>query len=224
MRARIVANGPKAILPPDFIIRPDDCIIAADGGSLHALSWGWMPHVVIGDMDSLPSRERARLEAAGCRFVQVPAEKDETDLELAIRLAAKEGAQELLIFGALGGRTDHYLANVMLLALAAQLGIPARILDGLEEIRLIAGGEDADFAGAANDTLSLIPVGGDARGITTEGLGYPLRGETLYFGLARGISNVFTTPHACVKLEEGTLLAVHIRQEKDKEDAVWGIL
>ncbi len=224
MRALIVANSPQAVLPPDFSPRPDDRIIAADGGSLHALSWGWMPHVVIGDFDSLPARERARLEAVGCRFLQVPAEKDETDLELAVRLAAKEGAQELLIFGALGGRPDHYLANVMLLALATQLGIPARILDGLQEIRLITGGEDANFSGAVNDTLSLIPLGGDARGIATEGLGYPLRGETLYFGLARGISNVFTAPRARVKLEEGTLLAVHIRQDTYKEDALWGIL
>ena len=213
MRALIVANGPIANLPPGFTLRPDDRIIAADGGSLHVLAWGWLPHIVIGDLDSLPPRERADLEKAGCRIIQVPAEKDETDLELAIRLAAKEGAQELLIFGALGGRTDHFLANLMLLVLAAQLAVPARILDGWQEIRLISGGETAAFSGSVHDILSLIPVGGDARGVTTEGLGYPLRGETLHFGLARGISNVFTTPRPCVKLEEGMLLAVHIRQE-----------
>jgi thiamine pyrophosphokinase len=204
--------------------QPDDRIIAADGGSLHALSWGWMPHVVIGDLDSLPARERARLEAVGCRFLQVPAEKDETDLELAIRLAVEEGAREILIFGALGGRPDHYLANVMLLVLAAQLQAPARILDGQQEIRLIGDGQEAEFSGEVGDTLSLIPIGGDARGITTEGLFYPLREGTLYFGPARGISNVFTAPRARVKLEEGTLLAIHIRQDTYKEDALWGIL
>jgi thiamine pyrophosphokinase len=212
MRALIIANGPTATLPPGFEPRPDDHIIAADGGSAHARAWGWLPHTVVGDLDSLPPGEQERLQAAGCRFIQVPAEKDETDLELAIRLAVKDGARELLIFGALGGRPDHHLANVLLLALAARLGVPARILEGLQEISLIQGGEEARFAGAVGDLLSLIPVGGDARGITTANLAYPLRGETLVFGLARGVSNVFTAPVAQVKLENGLLLAVHIRQ------------
>lgn len=212
MRALIIANGPAATLPPGFAPRPDDRIIAADGGAVHARAWGWLPHVVVGDMDSLPADERARLEAAGCRLVQVPAEKDETDLELAIRLAAQEDAREVLIFGALGGRPDQYLANVMLLVLADQLQVAARILDGLQEIRLIGDGQEAEFSGQIGDVLSLIPVGGDAQGITTAGLFYPLQEGTLYFGLARGISNVFTATQARVRLRKGALLAVHIRQ------------
>jgi thiamine pyrophosphokinase len=214
MRALVIANGPTAALPRGFAPDPNDRIIAADGGAIHARAWGWLPHVVVGDMDSLPEDERARLEAAGCRLLQVPAEKDETDLELAIRLAVEEGAREILIFGALGGRPDQYLANVMLLVLAAQLQAPARILDGQQEIRLISDGQEAEFSGKVGDTLSLIPIGGDARGITTEGLFYPLREGTLRFGPARGISNVFTASQARVRLQEGFLLAVHIRQEE----------
>jgi thiamine pyrophosphokinase len=104
-----------------------DWIIGADGGAAQALAWGLVPHLVIGDMDSLPGEARAALEAQGSRFVVHPRAKDETDLELALTYATQRGAREIVVLGALGGRLDHTLANVLLLALPKLDGVVVRI-------------------------------------------------------------------------------------------------
>ena len=118
MRAIIFANGDapdqKTI---ERWITPTDRIIAADGGTRHALSVGITPHVVIGDLDSLAEADRDQLERAGVPFIVYPTHKDYTDLELALRYALEQGATDIMIFSALGGRWDQSLANLMLLSL-----------------------------------------------------------------------------------------------------------
>jgi thiamine pyrophosphokinase len=107
-----------------------------------------------------------------------------------------------------GDRLDQTLSNVYLLALPAGEGIDARMVAGKQQTWLLNPGEN-QIDGAVGDTLSLLPLTGAARGVRTENLYYPLRGEWLVFGPTRGISNVLTAPHARVWVEEGTLLAVH---------------
>jgi thiamine pyrophosphokinase len=113
-----------------------------------------------------------------------------------------------VILCALGGRTDHLLANVFMLA-APGLEGRAMLASGDTEITLVAG--ERAFAGRPGDTLSLLPLGDAATGIWTEGLRYPLRGETLPRGYARGVSNVFVGETARVTVEGGRLVAVHTR-------------
>lgn len=181
--------------------------IAADGGAHNARRLGLWPDVIVGDLDSVAGELLAELQARGCQVIRHSPRKDETDAELALLEAVRRGATEIRILGALGGRFDHALANILLLTMPGLQGIPTRIVTHEAMISLIHG--EAEIAGAIGDTLSLLPLGGDAVGIVTEGLEYPLRDETLYLGPARGVSNVLTAPVARVRLREGLLLAIH---------------
>ena len=206
-RAVIFANGE---LPHPAAIRtslqPDDWIIAADGGARHALACGRHPHLVIGDLDSLSSQLRSELEASGTEFHSYPAAKDETDLELALLHAVQEGASEIVILAALGGRLDQTIANVLLLTLPALSGTDVRIVGGVEEAFVIR--HEGLIEGQLGDTVSLIPLGGDAAGVTAEGLAWPLDDDVLRFGPARGVSNVLTAKQARVQVRQGLLLCV----------------
>jgi thiamine pyrophosphokinase len=183
-------------------------IVAADGGARLALACGLTPHLVIGDMDSLSEGELADLRARGAAIERVAAEKNETDLELALLAAAGRGAGWVRVLGAAGGRLDQTLANILLLTLDALAGRDVRLAAGQQTLWLIGPGDHA-LDGAPGDTISLIPLGGDARGVRTAGLRYPLRGETLRSGPARGVSNAIAVAGARVALDEGTLVVVH---------------
>lgn len=183
-------------------------VIAADGGARLALACDLIPHLVVGDMDSLSGEELADLRARGATLRRVAAEKDETDLELALLAAAQRGASWVRVLGAAGGRLDQALANVLLLTLGALAGRDVRLVAGWQTLWLIGPGEHA-LDGEPGDTISLIPLGGDARGVRTEGLRYPLRDEALRFGPARGVSNVIAAAGARVALVAGKLVVVH---------------
>jgi len=189
--------------------RPGDRIVAADGGARHALALGLTPQIVVGDMDSVDEETRRQLDRQKCRLVRHPAEKDETDLELALLLAADEGAAEIFILGALGGRLDQLLANVLLLTLPQLDGLSVRLITDNQQAFVVRGGEQTAVAGQVGDTLSLIPLIGDAQGVYTQGLKWPLTGDTLRAGPARGVSNVIVAAPAHVQLARGLLLVVH---------------
>ena len=185
-----------------------DMIIAADSGAATALRYGCTPAIVVGDFDSLDKQLAEQLRAGGSRTVSVAVEKDETDTELAVQLAIEQGATEITLLGALGGaRFDHTMANVLLLA--GFDSVPIKIVDGPSVCWLVKGPGNTAIDGQVGDLLSLLPLTGDASGIRTSGLYYPLQGETLYFGKPRGVSNVLTQEHAEVSLERGLLLVIH---------------
>jgi thiamine pyrophosphokinase len=214
MRAIVIANGHIGNME---ISRVQtwlyDLVICADGGAQHALALGLAPDVVVGDLDSLDGNLRARLEDEGCQVLVHPPRKDETDLELALRYAIDHGVDEILILGALGGRIDQTLANVLLLALPELEGVRTRIVAGDQELFLIRG--QAFIEGQVGDTVSLLSIAGDVTGITAEGLEYPLQHGTLKFGPTLGISNVLTAPVARVQVGQGLLLCVHISSRKE---------
>ena len=216
MRAIIVAGGQvNTNLDLPCCEQEWNLVIGADGGAANALRLGLWPQVVIGDMDSLPDETRETLEDHDCRFLVHPRAKDETDLELALSYTAKQDPDEILVLGALGGRLDHTLANILLLALPELEGIPVRIVDGEQEARLVRSGETTCIQGRAGDLVSLLPIAGRVRGVSTAGLVWTLSVETLDLGLTRGVSNVMTTHEASIKIEEGLLLVLHGPPEKD---------
>lgn len=216
MRAVVFANG--LISNPEGVrvfLQPGDLFIAADGGSRHALALGITPDILIGDFDSLEEEEVVHIESLGAEIIRHPAQKDFTDLELALQYAQERGAGEVLVFGALGARWDQTLANLLLPATASLQSCRIALFDGMQEIRLIRGGETLQVHGQSGDTLSLIPLVGDAHGVTTQGLEYPLHHETLLFGATRGISNVLLEETASITLEEGLMLCVVIHETKE---------
>jgi len=214
MRAIVFANGEQLMSPQEIQewVRAGDIVIAADGGTHHALEAGMVPSVVIGDQDSLDAALRGRLQEAGTRFLIFPAMKDETDLELALLWAAEqEGVDEIVILAALGGRHDQALANLLLLAMPELAGIPTHIVDSEWDIQVIHSGAPVCLHGHAGDTVSLLPLGGAAEGVTTSGLAYPLRDEALRVGPARGVSNVLLGQEAMVQVRAGLLWCLQHR-------------
>ncbi len=183
-----------------------EMVIAADSGAVTASNYGYRPDLIVGDFDSLPAENYARL-AQVSRIERAPVEKDETDTELAVQLALEHGADEITLLGALGGaRFEHSIANILLLV---DVLVPLRIIDGPSICWLIRGPAQCIVQGHKDDLLSLFPLTADATGIRTHGLYYELHDEKLRFGRARGISNVLTENEAEVSLESGLLLLIH---------------
>jgi len=211
MNAVIVANGtPTDPVADQKQVPPGALIIAADGGADYCRALDVVPDVIIGDMDSI----NGNLEASdfqGVEIIRHPARKDATDLELAIRLALDRGAQMITILGALGGRWDMSVGNLLLMTLPELKTIPVKFIDGRQEISLLTGPGHAVFNGQSGDTLSLIPVGPAAICVSLQGLAYALENETLTCGSTRGISNVLQGRQATVSLKNGSLLCVLIR-------------
>ena len=216
-RAILFANGqladPAAALAA---LRPRDRLIAADGGLHHLLALGLTPHVLIGDLDSVIPAEVAQAEAHGARVERFPPKKDQTDLELAVRLALAEGARDLWIFGALGLRWDQTLANLLLLAHPDFRGARLRLVDGPQQIYLIQ--DQAVIDGQPGDTVSLISLQGDAAGVTTSGLEYPLDRGRLAFGSTLGVSNVLLGTTATVRVEHGLVACIVIGQTQERSE------
>ncbi len=214
--AVIVANG--VLTDPDQLRRlvaTADLVIAADGGGAHLHALGLRPHWLIGDFDSLDIVVLAAFEAAGARIERHPPVKDATDLELALQLAQRLGAERIRVVAALGGRHDQALANLLLLAEDALAGLDLALCDGPETLRVLRGPGSLALAGATGDTLSLLPIGGDAVDVTLEGLVYPLRSARLPLGTSRGVSNVFAGSAARITLGAGLLVVVHTTQTRN---------
>lgn len=219
MRALIIANGQLGdAASVSHALRKDDLLIAADGGGQHFLDLNLVPDLIVGDMDSLSPEAVEQLEAKGARVVRHARRKDETDLELAVAEAINAGVDDILIFGALGKRWDMTLANVLLPADRAFRNTCISLIDGNQRVTLLQPGKTHHIEGTRGDTLSLIPLAGDATGITTEHLDFPLRQETLHFGSPRGVSNVFLADHASVRFETGLLLCIHIEAAGSTSD------
>ena len=186
-----------------------DRVIAADGGAHHAEKLAMTIDLWVGDGDSIRPIELEALRSSGVEVDLVPADKDESDTELAVVSAAQAGAKRITILGALGGpRFDHSLANVALLAHPVLSGIETRILGDRCRIRLLTGPAEAELRGHAGDLVSLLPFGGDVDGVVTSRLRYPLRHERLTAGPARGLSNERLEDVASVAVESGRLLVV----------------
>lgn len=191
-------------------------VVAADGGLLRAERLGLVPTRLVGDLDSLPAADVERARVAGVPIDRAPTDKDESDTELALLRAIALGATQITLLGAFGGRVDHALANLGLLAHPALAGAALAFLDAGSRVTLIAapapsgGPVDRPLPGPVGATLSLLPFGGDVEGITTRGLRYPLVDEPLTVGPARGLSNVRTSPGAGVVVRRGRLLVVEV--------------
>lgn len=197
--------------------QPEDIIIAADGGAKHCLAMQIAPDVVIGDFDSLSETEIQRLKNAGARLIRYPTRKDFTDLELALQYACQLNATDILVYGALGLRWDQTLANMLLLASPDLNCASIRLIDDAQEIFLIRAKTKQEIYGKPGDIVSLIPIGGDAIGITSTNLEYPLNGDSLSFGKARGVSNVLLQNPATIYLEKGDLICTVIHQSEQGE-------
>ena len=196
-------------------LSPGATVIAADGGARHAARLALQIDAWVGDGDSLGADGVAALVAAGIPVDLADPDKDESDTELALVAALDRSPTAITILGALGGpRIDHALANLTLLSMPALDGVDVRILADDARIRLLrAPAHDGGLAtvaleGRVDDLVTLLPVGGDAHGVTTDGLAYRLDDESLREGRTRGLSNRRTGTLARVALRAGRMMVV----------------
>lgn len=211
MSVLVFANGD---LDPFEWVEPHledaTAIIAADGGARHLAALSHLPDVLIGDLDSLSEAIRATIREASTLILAHSADKDSTDLELALLYAVDTYTEEVLVFGGFGGRLDQMLGNILLLMHPKLRGREIRFVTQYQRIWLIEG--EGQIRGEKGDTVSLIPLGGDVRVARTEGLRWSLRDEVLAFGPARGVSNQMLREMASVHVQEGHLLCIHTRR------------
>ena len=209
MRALVVLNGDP--LGSDVwlagLATKSDVVIAADGGAARLHRAGLRPHVVVGDLDSLPAEARSRLEAHGVIFEVHPHEKAETDGELALMAAVTRGAGEIVVVGAFGGsRLDHQIANLLLLANVDLAAIDVALATEQATFRALQGPGILELEGAPGDWVTLSPLSELATAVTTDGLRYGLHREDLVRGSTRGVSNELIGRRGSVELAAGLLL------------------
>jgi len=206
----IFANG---VLPSleaaRRILDPAGLVICADGGARHARALGLRPDVLIGDLDSVTESDLGGLTSGPTLVERHPRDKDQTDLELALNYALKQDPSAIVIVGALGGRLDHMLGSIALLSDARLAARDCSLDDGAERVQLCRS--DLEIRGIRGDLVSLIPWGGPASGVSTEGLRWALMGETLTPEQSRGISNEMLGDHAHVHVGRGALIVIQRR-------------
>jgi thiamine pyrophosphokinase len=191
-----------------------DLVIAADSGLHAARSLGLTTDLLIGDLDSV---DEALLDGADFAIERHPRAKDQTDIALALDRACDHGAHRVVVVSGGGGRLDHALANVLVLASPRYAAMAVEAHIGAARLAVVRGRHEmTDDTGA---TVSLFAVGGPAHGVSTEGLRYVLRDATLEPLSSLGVSNEFEGGPAAVSVREGVLLA--IRPGPEASPAPW---
>ncbi len=208
MRAVVFVNGEVA----DYRglarwLRADDYRIAANGGAHHLAALGLSPNVIVGDLDSIDPALIAQFRAHGAVLERYPAAKDATDLELAIARAVQDGATDVLLVGAVGGRLDQTCANLLILA-SQDWPIPLAIAEGDQLAQVLRGAESMILTGPEGSLVSALALSEEVTGVTYRGLAYPLENARLRLGSTRGVSNLLVSSPAQISITSGILLVI----------------
>ena len=178
---------------------PGDYVIAADRGYDSRMAYGVNPDLVVGDFDSLgevPNHPNV---------IQLPAEKDDTDMVFALRQGLDLGYRRFVMLGGVGGRLEHTLGNLQLLDWLASQGAQG-FLAGEKTVATAVRNGTLTFPAAMSGYLSVLCNSGTARGVTLRGLKYPLERYTMTGSFPLGVSNQFLGQPASVSVEDGCLL------------------
>lgn len=204
MKTAIIANGQidnlEELLPS---IRSHQRIVAVDAGLIYCKRAHLSPSLLVGDFDSCPPELLNEYAAVPKKTLQ--ADKDVTDLEMAIEEELKRGVESISLFGAWGKRIDHSLTNALILGRH-----PVKVrMETETEIAFVIRGKVAlkSFVG---QTVSLIPLFGPAEGIVTDGFKWELEGRTLDQNFI-GISNISLKPDPVIEIRSGLLLACQLK-------------
>ncbi len=192
-------------------IHQGDLLVGVDRGALFLIQHGYKPNFALGDFDSVSEEEKNNIMKHAQTFSDCdPIMKDQTDTEMAFEWALEQQPGEILLFGALGTRFDHSLANVQLLRRGLDKGISCRIIDPYNELQLT--NQQLLVQKGAYHHVSLLPLSLKVTGITLDGFQYPLKDATLNLGDSLGISNVLLSEFGEIKIDSGLLLVI---QSKD---------
>lgn len=189
-----------------------DCLLAADKGMEFCYKQNIVPDYIMGDFDSAdPEIVSYYSSLSEVQLTRFQPEKDDTDMELAMRKAIELGSSKIYILGALGGRMDHCIANVHLLKLSVESGIEMHLIDAQNDICLLNHPQELEKEKQYGKYVSFLPFTDQVTGITLTGFKYPLKDYTMKRGTSIGVSNEIQDERARVEFSEGMLLMIQSR-------------
>lgn len=187
----------------DISLSPEDLVIAADGGFDYLEDLGLRADYVLGDFDSVLSYELP----SDC--IRYPKEKDDTDMMLAVKLGLEKGYTEFVIYGGLGGRLDHTLANIQVLTYLSRHGAEGTLYTSSYALRVVSDGTISFGKDLPENTpgnlCSVFSLSDTCSSVTIRGLQYETDNITLTNAFPLGISNEFTGKKAYIHVEKGTI-------------------
>ena len=221
MRAIIISGGKieDAFALEWMKNHPYDLLVAADSGMEFLYRNQMMPDVIAGDFDSVEKdayeyfagKEVSAEQDKKPEILRLNPVKDDTDTEFVIREAIRRGATAISILGGTGTRMDHVLGNVHLLGIGVEAGVEIEIVDAHNRIRMVSRELVISREAQFGEYISVLPFGGDAKGVTLEGFRYPLEDVVLKSFSSLGISNEIVEEQAIVKVADGVLLVIEAR-------------
>lgn len=192
-------------------------VITADAGYLYAKKAGLSVDLAVGDFDTMQGQL-----PLDCEVIALTPDKDYTDTLCCVRIAIERGYRTIMILNAMGGRTDHLLANLHALEYAREHGAEAMIQNGLENIELLLAGQTQYYHHMEGFTFSVIPIGCEEAEASYEGARYPMEHGVLKSGLPIGISNVFTGCISTVTVHRGkALVFTELFRNKEEESEMF---
>ena len=204
IRAIVIAGGEMRTTPR---CGASDVVIAADSGYDHAVAFDIPVDLLIGDLDSISHSGLAHARNAGVEVDQHPTDKNDTDLDLALRAAIVRGATSVVIHGGEGGRLGHLLSIALSTSHPSLAAVDVAWHTGTGILRTATPEHTVSFSAAVGETITLLPVG-DAHVVTTSGLRWHLTNATLERGATRGVSNVAETDQIHVEVADGAVLVI----------------
>lgn len=189
-------------------IKKDDFIIAADSGWFHAKISGVKPDLLIGDFDSFPGMERLQ-EREAFEILRLEVDKDETDTYAGVREALERGYKNIVVYGGMNWRVDHTYSNFFIFKMVKNQGGTCIFKDGMQSVFYVEN-ESKHFKGHKGQTVSILPFGGSAKGVSLTGFQYGLENAVLKSDFPIGTSNVLVEDKGIVTVSEGGVLVIQI--------------
>lgn len=207
MKAAIIAYGEAGDIEELMEeIESSDYIICADGGGEFAFKHGIIPNYLIGDFDSISQEILRFFIENGVNIIRYPRDKDYTDTEICVHKAIELGCIEICIIAGIGSRIDHSLGNIGLLHIIGAKGAKGYIISKNSTIYLCK--DYIQLNGRIGDTVSIIPLMGNADGLKSRGLKFELNNLSIEFGKPIGISNEMTDNKCSIEIENGEILII----------------
>lgn len=211
MIIHIVSGGPKELLPDLTAYFGENCIwVGVDKGVHTLLSHGINPELAFGDFDSVSNEQFLLIKEKVKHIYTFPKEKDETDTEYALSWAVKQKPEKIRIFGATGGRLDHFLANTHLLFRFVQKeeSCPIEIIDQKNFLFIARPGTHHLERLKDKKYISFLPISNEVKGLTLRGFKYPLTNKNIPLGSTLCISNELIHNCGTFSFSDGILMVI----------------
>lgn len=211
MNGKCIIVGAGDLTMGEIALGEEDFCIAVDGGLSYCPILGVEPDLIIGDFDSVSEGEKEAIrllqEQIPERIIELPTEKDDTDMLAALKHGLELGYRDFRIYAGTGGRFDHTFANIQCLLYLKNHGATGYLVDGTG-MMLVLQNESVQFQKSLAGCLSLFSLGKEAKGVTIRGMKYPLNDYTFTNDFPIGISNEFIGETASISVEAGELVCM----------------